>query len=67
MADDKRLSSILDTTKKKLGLIPDVTTEFDSDIIDCINTALNSIWNRTWRMFCERGERRNLARLFGRR
>lgn len=41
MADDKRLSSILDTTKKKLGLIPDVTTEFDSDIIDCINTALN--------------------------
>lgn len=37
------IDSILDSVKKKLGLDPDVVTEFDPDIIDAINASLNTL------------------------
>lgn len=37
------INSILDSVKKKLGLEPEIVTEFDPDIIDAINTALNTL------------------------
>lgn len=35
--------SILDCIKQKLGLAPDVITEFDTDIIDAINMAISTL------------------------
>lgn len=35
------INSILKSTKKKCGMDPDTMTEFDADMIDAINAALN--------------------------
>ena len=35
--------SILDSTKKRLGLDPEETPDFDQDLIDIINGALSSL------------------------
>ena len=35
------INSILKSTKKKLGLNPDESTEFDADLIDAINSAIS--------------------------
>ena len=35
--------SILDSVKKKLGMDPDLMTEFDADVIDAINMALSTL------------------------
>lgn len=35
------INSILNSVKKKCGMDPEVMTEFDPDVIDAINTALN--------------------------
>ena len=35
--------SILDSTKQKLGLAPDVVSEFDIDIKDAINAAISTL------------------------
>lgn len=35
------IDSILQSTKKKCGLDPETNSDFDADIIDCINSALN--------------------------
>ena len=37
------ITSILDSVKKKLGLDPTETTEFDADLIDGINTAFSTL------------------------
>lgn len=37
------ITSILDSVKKKLGLDPEETTEFDGDLIDATNMALSSL------------------------
>lgn len=37
------IPSILDSTKKKLGMDPETMTEFDPDIIDSINMALGTL------------------------
>lgn len=37
------INSILDSVKKKLGMDPDTMKEFDPDIIDAINMALNTL------------------------
>ena len=37
------ISSILNSVKKKLGLDPETTTEFDEDLIDYINMALSAV------------------------
>lgn len=38
---NSEIDSILDSVKKKLGMDPSIMTEFDSDVIDAINTALS--------------------------
>lgn len=43
MSTEKEIASILDSVKKKLGLEPSIVTEFDPDIIDAINMALNTL------------------------
>ena len=35
--------SILDSIKQKLGLTPDVITEFDTDVTDAINMAISTL------------------------
>ncbi len=37
----EELHSILQSTKKKCGMDPEVMDEFDADLIDAINSALN--------------------------
>ena len=37
------IESILDSTKKKLGMDPDTMTEFDADIINAINMAISTL------------------------
>ena len=41
--DSRDIASILDATKKKLGLDPEIITEFDSDIIDAINAEFSTL------------------------
>lgn len=41
MEEKNYSESILDSTKLKLGLTPDVITEFDNDVIDAINMAIS--------------------------
>lgn len=38
---DGEITSILDSVKKKCGMNPETMTEFDADVIDAINAALN--------------------------
>lgn len=35
------IESILNSVKKKCGMDPEIMTEFDADVIDAINAALN--------------------------
>lgn len=41
--DSVEINSILDSVKKKLGLDPSETTEFDADLIDAINTTFSTL------------------------
>lgn len=75
---DSVINSILDSIKKKLGLFPEVVTEFDPDIIDAINMAFNVLTQlgvgpiegfsingneETWDMFIT-DERANLVKTY---
>ena len=43
MAPKVDSESILNSIKQKLGLSPDVITEFDTDVIDAINMAISTL------------------------
>lgn len=73
------IDSILDSVKKKLGLDPEVNTEFDADLIDYTNMALSTLTQigvgpdggfaihgntETWSDFCGDDPRLTLARAF---
>lgn len=78
MVDSKIQDSILLATKKSLGLEPEIT-DFDSDIIMCINTALNILTQlgigpndgftvvseeETWDDFLGKDKRLNMAKTY---
>lgn len=73
------INSILDSVKKKLGLDPETTTEFDGDLIDAINNALSALTqlgvgpstgysihgnSETWDDFLHGDPRLNMARSY---
>lgn len=73
------INSILDSVKKKLGLNPQIVNEFDADLIDAINMALNTLTQigvgpsegftisgngKTWKDFLGIDKRLNMARTY---
>lgn len=73
------IESILDSVKKKLGMDPEIMKEFDADIIDAINMALNTLTqfglgpiegfvihdnSATWSDFLGNDKRLNMARSY---
>ena len=73
------IESILDSVKKKLGIDPEGVTEFDADLIDDVNMALNILTQlgvgpiegynihgntETWTDFLGSDPRLNIARSY---
>lgn len=73
------INSILKSTKKKLGLNPDESTEFDADLIDAINSAISVLTQvgigsnmgftihdetQTWDELLEEDPRFNMAKTY---
>ena len=73
------IASILNSVKKKVGLDPETSTEFDADLVDAINSYLNVLTQigvgpsdgfvihgseETWEDFLGTDKRLNMARSY---